>query len=314
MDVSIVIVSYNTCSILDECIASIKKETTVEYEVIVVDNASKDESCRMLRKKHPDVKRIENTQNLGFAIANNQGFEIASGKYFFMLNSDTVILDSAIDKLVEFMDKHLDVGICSPRNVGKDGKLQHNCDHFPSFWNTLWVYSNFVNRYPNVKMFNRSRMQYWNYGETKDVERVAGCSLFIKSDLYKRLGGLDNNYFMYFEETDLCYRVIKNGYRIVYFPYSSILHYGGESSVSQTEQRVIDKTVSSYYLSSQYYFYKKNYGIVPMLSIRSLDLLYGLALLLRNILRGDRLKRDHSRSKGKALCAGALRHFIENRE
>jgi GT2 family glycosyltransferase len=306
VDISIVIVSYNTCRILDECIASIRRETVCAHEVIVVDNASADESCRMLRENYPDVTLIENSENAGFARANNQGFAQARGKYFFMLNSDTVILDGAIDKLFEFMESNPDVGICGPRNIGRDGKMQFNCDHFPGFWSTLWLYSNFINRFPNVKMFKRSRMRYWDYSEIKDVEMMTGCSLLIKSDMYKRLGGLDNNYFMYFEETDLCYRVVQNGYRIVFVPYASIIHYGGESSQSQTKQSVIGKNVSAYYSNSQYYFYRKNYGLLPVLAIRSLDLAYGLALLARNLVRSDRLKRANRLVKGKSLCVGAL--------
>ena len=306
MDVSVVIVSYNTCRILDECIASIKKETTVSYEVIVVDNASRDDSCRMLREKYPEVLLIENNENAGFARANNQGFAIARGKYFFMLNSDTVILDRAIDKLVDFMEKNLDAGICGPRNTGRDGEIQHNCDHFPSFWNSFCSYANLMNRFPNVKMFRRSRLQYWDYGDTRDVEKIMGCSLLIRAELYKLLGGLDNNYFMYFEEADLCFRTIRSGCRIVYVPSALIIHYGGESSQMQTKRSVISKTVYSYFLASQYYFYRKNYGLFPMLAIRCLDLGYGLALLAKNMLRRDKPVREHRMAKGQALCAGAV--------
>jgi len=307
MVVSIVIVSYNTRRILDECIASIKRETAVSHEIIVVDNASRDDSTRMLKEKYPEVRLIENSENAGFAKANNQGFEVARGKYFFMLNSDTVVLDGAIDKLVDFMEKTPDAGICAPRNAGRAGELQYSCDHFPGIWNTLCVYSNLVNRFPKVKMFRRSRMQYWDYAAVRDVERVAGCSLMIRSELYRELGGLDSNYFMYFEETDLCYRVISEGYRVVYLPYTAIIHYGGESSAAQTGERVINRTIYSYYLVSQYYFYRKNYGLFAMIAIRGLDAAYGMALLARNAIRRDRLKRDHGLAKGKALCASALR-------
>src|SRR5208337_1918906 len=158
MDVSVVIVSYNTCRILDECIVSIKRVTTCPYEIIVVDNASADDSCGMLREKHPDVTLIENSENAGFARANNQGFAIAQGKYFFMLNSDTVILDHAIDKLVGFMERSPDVGICGPRNIGRDGKLQYNCDHFPSLWNTFCYYTNLGHLFPKSRLFNRCWM------------------------------------------------------------------------------------------------------------------------------------------------------------
>jgi GT2 family glycosyltransferase len=307
MDVSIVIVSFNTSQLLDECIESIERETRCSHEIIVVDNASTDRSLQMLRKKYGSVTLIENADNVGFARANNQGFCIASGKYFFMLNPDTVILNGAIDKLVEFMDRNPDVGICGPRNVGKDGQLQYNCDHFPSFWNNLWVYTNFVNRYPNVEMFSRSRMQYWDYSSQCDVDKIMGCSLMIRARDFKELGGLDDKYFMYFEETDLCFQAKQNQKRVVYLPTATVIHYGGESSQSQTHETVLDKTISTYFLRSQYYFFHKNYGVVATLMMRILDFGYGTALILRNMIRRDKTKMEHGRTKGFALLKGAIR-------
>lgn len=307
MDVSIVIVSYNTSRLLDECIHSIKRETRCAYEIIVVDNASDDGSCRMLREKHPDVTLIENRQNEGFAKANNQGFALASGKYFLMLNPDILLLDGAIDKLVEFMDQHQDVGICGPRNIGRDGKLQYNCDHFPSLWNTFWEYTNFVNRFPAVPLFRRSHMLYWDYAAQRDVDRIMGCSLMIRAKVFEKLGGLDHNYFMYFEETDLCFQARKSGSRVVYLPHAAIIHYGGESSKSQTSDAVVNRTISAYFLKSQYYFFRKNYGFLPMLAMRVLDFCYGSALLLRNSIRIDKTKMEHSRIKGRALLMNAFR-------
>jgi GT2 family glycosyltransferase len=306
MDVSIVIVNFNTCRILDECIVSIKKETTVDNEIIVVDNASVDGSCQMLCEKHPDVKLIENQENVGFAKANNQGFAIASGKYFFMLNSDTVVLDGAVGKLAAFMDEHPDVGICGPRNEGTDGELQYSCDHFPSFWNNLWSYTNFTNRFPEIALFRRGLMRYWDYSGQRDVEKIMGCSLMIRKDLYRQLGGLDNSYFMYFEETDLCFQARKAGLRTVYFPDARIIHYGGASAKSQKSEQVVNTTVASYYYKSKYYFLLKNYGTFPMLANRFLDLVFGIALMLRNSLRKDKEKRSFSLSKARALLAGAL--------
>ena len=306
MNVSIVIVSYNTCEILDECIVSIKRETRCEFECIVVDNNSRDRTIIMLQEKHPDVTLIQNHHNVGFARANNQGFSRARGKYFLMLNPDTVILDSAIDKLFAFMENHGDIGICSPKNIGRDGQLQLNCDHFPNFWNTFCVYSNFINRYPSCEFFCRSRMQYWDYSDTRDVEKVMGCSLMIASDLFNRLGGLDERFFMYFEETDLCYRVKNEKFRTVYLPSSVIIHYGGESAIKQDKHSVINRTISKYYFESQYLFYKKNYGTINMLAIRALDFLYGVGLFCRNLFRPDKQKQRHGLEKSKSYLAGTL--------
>ena len=206
----------------------------------------------------------------------------------------------------DLKENNSDVGISGPRNVGRDGHLQHSCDHFPSFWNTFWVYSNFINRFPKVRLFKRSRMLYWDYAEQRDVDKIMGCSLFIPAALYRQLGGLDNHYFMYFEETDFCYHVKRAGLRIVYFPEASIVHYGGESSQSQNKELVINKTVYSYFFKSQYYFYQKNYGFLPMLAMRFLDGGYGMVLLLRNALRGDREKKKYGLCKGRAFLSGAI--------
>lgn len=306
MDTSIVIVSFNTCKILDECIVSIKNETTCSYEIIVVDNASADDSCQMLHEKHPDVTLIENRENVGFARANNQGFALAQGKYFFMLNSDTVILDGAIDKLVHLMERNGAVGICGPRNEDLDGGLQYSCDHFPSFWNNLWSYTNFANRFPEIALFRRGLMRYWDYSEQRDVEKIMGCSLMIRGDLFRQLGGLDDAYFMYFEETDLCYQARNAGLRTVYFPDARIIHYGGASSKSQKKEQVINTTIASYYYKSKYYFLLKNYGLFQMLANRLLDLFYGIALILRNHFRKDKKRRNYSLTKARALLAGAL--------
>jgi GT2 family glycosyltransferase len=306
VDVTVVIVNYNTCCLLHECIQSIEKTTGCTYEIIIVDNASSDNSLKMLREMHPKLSVIQNKYNVGFARANNQGFSKGIGRYFFMLNPDTVVLDGAIDKLVTFIGQNQDVGICSPCNVGKEGDLQYNCDHFPNFWNNLWSYANFTNMFPNIDLFRRSRMLYWDYGYLRDVDRVMGCSLMIRSDLYRQLRGLDANYFMYFEETDLCYRSKKLGFRTVYLPDAKIMHYGGSSSKCLKHVEVFNNTVTEYFLKSQYYFYKKNYGLISMVGIRMLDLSYGLSLIIRNLFRRDQIKRREGIKKGRLFLTIAI--------
>jgi GT2 family glycosyltransferase len=306
MDVSIVIVSYNTCKLLDECITSIKRETTVSHEIIIVDNASTDNSCQMLCEKYPEIKLIENEANVGFARANNQGFSVATGKYFFMLNPDTVVLDGAINKLVAFMESNPDVAICGPRNICKNGQLQYSCDHFPSFWNTFCYCTGLSRLYPKSKLFSRAYMHYWNYGEVRDVQRMTGCSLLIRATLYKNTCGLDEHYFMYFEETDLCLQAARLRFRTTYVPHAVIVHYGGESSkVTGDREVLISKTVSSYYYPSQYYFFRKNYGWLSMLAMRGLDLTYGMFMLLVGITRLDARKRERAVTLGRFLVKTA---------
>jgi hypothetical protein len=225
-----------------------------------------------------------------------------------MLNPDTIVLPAALDKLVDFMNNNADVGICGPRNVDPEGNLQYSCDYFPGFFKSLWAYTNIANRYPRIKTFQRQSQMACDYSSVQDVDKIMGCSLMIRSALYKEVGGLDNNYFMYFEETDLCYQVKKLGHRVTYVPTAAIVHFHGESSKSQTTQRVVNKTITSYFYESQYYFFRKNYGFWPMVAIGSLDLLYGIALVLRNTPRKDQVKRKLGLDRGKALCSA----FLEN--
>jgi GT2 family glycosyltransferase len=314
MKLSIVIVSYNTCRLLNQCIFSIQRETNTNYEIIVIDNDSKDGSYEMLINRYPKVKVIRNQKNVGFAKANNQGFAIASGKYYLMLNPDTVILEGALDKLVNFMDGNNDIGICGPRNVDPDGKLQYSCDHFPSVWNNLWSYINFANLFPEVKTFRRSQMMYWDYSELRDVDKVMGSCLIIRSELYKKLNGLDENYFMYFEETDLCYRVRNLGYRVVFHPEAKIIHYGGESSKSQHEEIYINDKIATYYYESQKYFFKKNYGILPMITIRLLDFSYALITLFRNLIRKDKVTRHNRLKRAKIHFITSLGITLKHRD
>lgn len=304
MDISIVIVNYNTSRLLDECISSIKRETSCQYEIFVVDNASQDDSVEMLHRKHPEVNLIENDRNVGFARANNQGFKRACGKYFFMLNPDTLILDGAIDKLFEYMEHHPQAGVCGPKNLDPDMNLQYNCDHYPSLWNDFVQYTRLDAAFPHIRLFNLSRMRYWNYSELQAVDRIVGCSLLIRSDIFKKVGGLDDNYFMYFEETDLCYRIGRMGYKIIYYPNAAIIHYGGESSKSSEE--VFNKTAMNYFLPSKYYFHKKNYGIINMIEVRLVDLCYGILLWLKNYKRKDVSIRTDRLAKAEMLIKNSL--------
>lgn len=305
MDISIVIVNYNTSRLLLECIKSIKKETKSKYEIIVVDNASSDQSCKKIRVEHPDVILIENKNNNGFARANNQGFERACGRYFMILNPDTVILNGAIDKLVEFMDQNRSVGICGPKNISADGSVQIDNNKFPSFWKSFSSYFNLEKKIRKLEIFRIKNKKQECLFDWWDVERVVGCAMVIRSQLYKKLNGFDEKYFMYFEETDFCYRAKKNGVNIAIIASAEIIHYGGESSKTRKDELMFDQTLYKYYFRSQYIFYEKNYGMLSMIIIRILDLCYGIILIAKNIFRIDKITREQKIAKGKAIFYSA---------
>ena len=285
MDVSIVVVSYNVSDLLCACIASIKKETTCKYEIIVVDNASQDDSTKRLQAEHADVILIQNQSNIGFVRANNQAFQISNGRYVFMLNPDTLVLDKAIDKLVQFMDEHPEGGGGGPKILNPDMSLQPNCHHFPTIFMRLIEHAGLNRRYPDVRLFGKEFMTYWTYNETKEVDWITGCSLILRREALEKVGNLDENYFMYSEETDICYRLKKAGWKILFCPSASIIHYGGKSSTSQTVEKQYFGAVIKHLYKSKYFFFKKNYSNVHCFVLKTIDFIYYFLFYVKNLFR-----------------------------
>lgn len=230
--VSIAIVNWNTRDLLEACLGSIFKETTAfPVEVIVVDNNSNDGSCEMVKKIFKQVTLIENPENLGFARGTNQGLQSARGEYALMLNSDTVILDGAIEKTVAFADSHPEAAGIGCKLVYPDGRFQNSCFRLPNLFGTV-MESVFL-----AHSFKRSYILNWNrYGcrdhdwkTYREVDCVMGSFVLLRRSILEDVGLLDNDYFMYGEETDLCYRIKKAGWKIYYYPDATIVHVHGGS-------------------------------------------------------------------------------------
>jgi hypothetical protein len=229
-DLSIIIVSYNTRNLLQECLRSIFQETKgLEFEVIVVDNASTDGSREMLEQEFPQVKRIYNSENKGFAAANNQGITKADGEYVLLLNSDTKILDGAVFKTVEFMKQRPEANIVGCKLLNADGTLQPSCRSFPSVWNlfseSLFLYKLFK----RTQLFGKYHMSYFDYDSIHEVDVVMGAFMMIRREVFEKVGLFDESYFMYTEETEFCYRAKKQGYKVLFTPLACVFHYGGGS-------------------------------------------------------------------------------------
>lgn len=292
MDVSIVIVSYNVSDLLNDCIVSIKKETSCNYEIIVVDNNSIDNSAEMLKNCHPDVRLIQNEMNVGFAKANNQAFKESSGKYILMLNPDTVVLNKAIDKLVQFMGEYPDAGAAGPKVLYPDMSLQPNCHHFPTLVMRFADYAGLRRKYPKSRIFGKEFMTYWSYNEIKEVDWITGCALILRKTALDQIGVLDENYFMYTEETDICYRLNKAKWKVMFYPDAEIIHYWGKSSSISKEQKSVLNPTIKYLLDTKYYFYKKNYGYIHVFLLKLIDFIFYLTVFIKNIFRRDKKIRQ----------------------
>ncbi|NLE44605.1 MAG: glycosyltransferase family 2 protein, partial [Chloroflexi bacterium] len=289
----------------DECLLSIKSATACTYEIIVVDNGSKDGSAQLVQDRHPDAKLIRNTRNRGFAAATNQGTLIARGRYLFMLNPDVVVRSGAIDRLVEFLDSHGDFGLCAPCNTDRDHTIQVSWFPFPTWWAL-------ARGRVRHGLFNPLRSPDQSVRPTLrpssgwiEIDWARGCSLMVDANLYRDLGGLDEGFFLYFEEVDLCKRAHAHGCRCAYIPDSVIVHYRGGSSPPQ-ETVWLDGMLGTYGLRSTYRYLGKHQGWSAQYIMRGIDLLVGCVLLLRSALHRDPTEQAYGQAHGYLLIGEAL--------
>ena len=231
IELSIVIVSYNTVGALEDCLRSVMRTIgSLEAEVFVVDNASRDGSAEMVADRFPGVKLIRAPRNLGFAGGNNLAFGSATGAHVLLLNSDTIVHRGAFRQMLDFMEAHPDVGALGPRLLEPDGTLQPSVRRFPSVRALLYQYTAFRAWRPWRKHYFAYKMREFDYLHAAPVDVPMGAVLLVRGDMLRELGGLDDGYFMYFEEADLCRRIRAKGKQIYYDPTPRISHRGGESS------------------------------------------------------------------------------------
>ena len=242
MDLSIIIVNWNTSELLLRCLESIYfSKPPLAFEIIVIDNGSVDDSVRAIESRYPDVQIIQNDQNLGFARANNQGLRIASGRYFMLLNSDTLVLPGSIHGLVETADQYPNVGVIGPKLLNLDGTLQESWASFPTLWSEM-IGKNLRRRQPVAYAPN-----------SYEVDWVMGACMLVRAEAVEAAGMLDEEYFMYSEETDWCFRIKRKGWKVWYLSNAEIYHVGGGSA----NRASLKQLVLLY--RSKILFFRKNY-------------------------------------------------------
>lgn len=231
-DVSILIVNYNVKDYLLQCLRSIEASSPgVSYEVVVVDNASVDQSISELKPDFPTVNWIQLEENVGFGRGNNRGLEECRGRYVLFLNPDTIIAQDTLETMVRFMDEHADVGMAGCKVLNPDGTFQLACRRgLPTPWASFCKLSGLQSLFPKSKLFARYNLTYLPIDATYEVDVLIGAFMIAPTSLMKELGGFDPDFFMYGEDVDLCYRVKKAGKKVMYTHQTSIIHFKGEST------------------------------------------------------------------------------------
>tara|TARA_Y100001935_G_scaffold254992_1_gene265987 strand:- start:341 stop:1237 length:897 start_codon:yes stop_codon:yes gene_type:complete len=239
MDVSIVIVSYNVREYIISCIQSIYKHSNsgVNFEIIVIDNDSKDNSVDELNKTFPEINLIQNNYNAGYTVAANQGSKVCKGEYIFFLNPDTLFIEDSLGKLIGISDKQINLGIVGPKLITSDGFTQQSYWKKPSVPNTILslIHLDYFNFYKN---YNNT-----NLNEIIEVDSLSGGALFLKKEIFEELGGFNEKLF-WMEDIDFSIRLNSNGYFNFYYPLTEIIHFKGKSSESNYKVAISNQLLS----------------------------------------------------------------------
>ncbi len=232
VDITVVIVNYNVRPFLDHCLQSVfRAMKNLQVQVIVVDNASADDSAEMVRTRYPQVTLIENIENVGFAKANNQAFKLADGEAVLILNPDSFVQEDTLELMLARLNKTDDVGAIGPKILLPDGRFEpRSMRGFPTPWAAFSYLSGLSTLFPKSSFFSRYLLTYLDRDREQDVDALSGSCMMVKRQLLDELGGFDGDYFMYGEDLDLCYRIKRKGYRIIYHPDTLIVHFKGEST------------------------------------------------------------------------------------
>lgn len=269
MLLSIIIVNWNTRDLLKQCLDSIYANPPQgKFEIIVVDNASSDGSAEMVQRTYPYVRLIHNDENAGFARANNQAIRQAGGEYLLLLNPDTLIRPRAITSSIEFIEKHPKAGVVGVKLLDGEGKLSYSCHPFPTLFREFWRLFHLDKLYP-VSQYKRN---FWQSTEPREVDCVQGAYMLLRKSGLDEVGILDEDYFIYTEEVDLCYRLRKKGWKIYWLPQAEVVHYEGQS----TKQRAVEMFLALN--KSKVQFFRKHYG---MLAVWGYKLILALASVVR---------------------------------
>lgn len=290
LDLSIVIVSWNTRDLLARCLASIFEATAPEQgttgarmngtrsvEVFVVDNGSVDGSPELVRAEFPEARLIQNYDNPGFARANNQAIQLSSGRYVLLLNPDTEVRPGAVEVLARFLDEHQNAGAAGALLLNPDGSLQRSCYRSPSLTREFWRMFHLDALYP----YNDYRMENWDREQPRPVDVVQGACLIVRREALDQVGLLDEGYFMYSEELDLCERLRRQGWTVHWVPGARVVHFGGQST-----SQVADAMFLQLYRAKIQYFREhhgrrsaRRYKLILMLAVSVRLLLYPVAWL-----------------------------------
>jgi GT2 family glycosyltransferase len=307
--VSIVIVNWNTSDLLRNCLASVRGQTRQPCEIIVVDNASTDGSPAMVAAEFPEVVLIANPDNRGFAAANNQGLQVARGRNLLLLNPDTVVLDHAIDRMLDWLERHPDVGCLGCQVLEGPERIQRTSFADPALLNQIIVELGLMRLARWLPVFGRPWYLGWDRRSARDVDVVSGMFMLVPRPVLERVGLLDEAFFIYAEEADWCRRIRKAGWRCTFVPEAQIIHLdGGSKSTVQIRSRMYVQMQKSHLI-----YLRKHEGALAHAAMKTV---FVMSALLRGGLFGLQalVQRSPTARARVRLAGAALRYHLAGQE
>lgn len=289
VDVTIIIVSFNTKELTRKCLECVMAYASgVSYEVFVVDNASGDGSADMIAGEFKWVSLIRLTENVGFAGGNNAALRLAVGRYTLLLNSDAFLAENVLSDTVKYMDQNNRIGVMGCKLTNPDGSLQPSARMLPGPLNKILHITGLASHFPKSRFFGRVDFSWWDHSTPKSVGWVVGAFFLIRRETIEEIGFLDELYFLYFEEIDYCLNARRSGWDVVFYPYARIVHLGGQSTISSHSQVTSKgKQMLSIRITSEFRYYRKWYGMFYLLLSAFIELGWNMLVFTRNLLRSS---------------------------
>ena len=283
MDLSIIIVNYHHSHILGDCLESVYRTIEkIQFEIILVDNSSTDGGLESILKNYPVIRFIKNSENAGFARANNQGAKIASGDFLLFINPDTIVIEDAIESMLDYIRSDSSIGILGPKVLNSDQTVQYSCRKFPTIWSGLFNrYSLATRLFPNNRYSRDYLMLDYDHNSIRSVDWVSGCCMMMSKSTFKKANGFDENYFLFIEDVDLCQVIKKKGLRVVYFPNAKIFHKISSSNTRSTSRVIIKRHQGMIYYNQKY----SETNLIIQHMINSIIMARCLLQILLNIIK-----------------------------
>jgi GT2 family glycosyltransferase len=281
--ISVVVVNYNTAHLLDEMFATLYRAAEgLHLQVIVIDNASRDDSVAVLRERHPEATLIVNDTNVGFGRANNQALPLIRAPLVLLLNTDAFVEPNTLRATLACMAANPRAGIVGVRLIGRDGVLQPSCRYFPTPWNLFLQRTGFSRFFPSVRLMDDMD---WDHASLRECDWVPGCYYLIRKAVLDQVGLFDARFFLYYEEVDHCRMTKEAGWQVLYCPDTSVVHIGGESAKSVGQISGSGRQLSALQVESELLYFRKHHGLPGLVALLSLTLLAQAVIGVKGLLK-----------------------------